>query len=368
MKNPKKILLLAAGGLLILCLAASAISAISNLSLPAGPEDLSVLDPLDRARLEEALHLKNELGENVWPGLGDAQIPLIVHNKEYSFLALSPEAPEGWSVLEGETISGLPVYRQPSDDPQNFAVPLNGSWAASIATKSETDTFIFDTFKDMLPPVIEQVFPYRLLIQPSEVQICGLLHEAYHAHTAIQLPDRLEEAEAAHRLNDKYEAKNEDMRNFWKEEFVYLVDALKADDHAESAEFARQFLAKRKERREAAGLTAELIEYERLLEWEEGLARYVEMAFWKTANQSSEYQPVASVLDDPGFKEYATFKSRWNQVMIELNVQANQDRETRFYNSGMAQAFLLDRFLPDWKEQAFEGDVWLEDLLAGALK
>lgn len=368
MSKKKKILPLVISSLLVLCLAAAAISAISNAFLPAGPEDLSVFDPLDKARLEEALHLKDELGDSVWPGLSAARIPVIVHNREYSFLALSEEAPEGWSVLDGETISGLPVYRQPSDDPQNFAVPLGDGWAASIATKSETDQFMIGFFKERLPPVIEQVFPYRLVILPSEVQICGTLHEAYHAFTAIQVPDRLEEAEAAHRLNEKYEAKNPVMRDFWKEEFVYLVDALKAEDDDESARYARMFLSNRAERRNSAGLSAQYIEYERLLEWEEGLAKYVEMSFWKAASQSPDYQPVESVLADPGFQGFEKYNSRWNQVLIELNIQANQDSEIRFYNSGMAQAFLLDRFAPGWKESAFEEGVWLEDLLAKALE
>ena len=33
------------------------------------------------------------------------------------------------------------------------------------------------------------------------------------------------------------------------------------------------------------------------------------------------------------------------------------------YSQAMAQAVLLDRLLPGWKERAFEPDVMLEDLL-----
>lgn len=39
----------------------------------------------------------------------------------------------------------------------------------------------------------------------------------------------------------------------------------------------------------------------------------------------------------------------------------------RFYYSGMAQAALLDRLLPDWKEQALTDGVFLEDLLETAV-
>jgi len=47
---------------------------------------------------------------------------------------------------------------------------------------------------------------------------------------------------------------------------------------------------------------------------------------------------------------------------------ANDEGDGRFYYSGMAQAFLLDRLRPDWKSKAFDEDIWLEDLLAEAVR
>ncbi|MFZ5807957.1 MAG: hypothetical protein ACOY16_01630 [Chloroflexota bacterium] len=45
----------------------------------------------------------------------------------------------------------------------------------------------------------------------------------------------------------------------------------------------------------------------------------------------------------------------------------NED-DGRFCCSGMAQAYLLDRLLPGWKERTFDDDVWLKTLQAEALK
>ncbi len=45
-----------------------------------------------------------------------------------------------------------------------------------------------------------------------------------------------------------------------------------------------------------------------------------------------------------------------------------QEGETRFYYTGFAQGVLLDRLDPDWKSQAFEPGVWLEDLLRQAVQ
>jgi len=41
--------------------------------------------------------------------------------------------------------------------------------------------------------------------------------------------------------------------------------------------------------------------------------------------------------------------------------------EKRFYYSGMAQAFLLDRLSPGWKQQILSPGVFQEDLLRRAV-
>ena len=46
--------------------------------------------------------------------------------------------------------------------------------------------------------------------------------------------------------------------------------------------------------------------------------------------------------------------------------QVRQDGVTRFYYTGAAQAFLLDKLAPGWKAQAMAPGVFLEDLLAAA--
>jgi hypothetical protein len=38
------------------------------------------------------------------------------------------------------------------------------------------------------------------------------------------------------------------------------------------------------------------------------------------------------------------------------------------YYTGMAQALLLDRLSPGWKDRAFEQGVWVEDLLRQAVR
>jgi hypothetical protein len=252
MKRFSRILLYILLGLTGACLLAVTISAASNLFLPEVPTTLERLEALDQARLAEAMQLRRVLGDSAWPGLGSADIPMMVWNEEYSFLAGGEAAPPGWEALQAN--DGTTYYRQESDDPQNFAVPVGDGWAASLATKSGMDTFMAQLFRDALPPVIKSIFPYRLLIQPSEVQICGLVHEAMHVLQQLEAPKRLAEAEAAHRQGEAYWQADEAMRDSWEKEINLLYRAVNAATEAQALELARQFLDERQARREAVRL------------------------------------------------------------------------------------------------------------------
>ncbi len=192
-----------------------------------------------------------------------------------------------------------------------------------------------------------------------------MIHEAFHVYQQFKAPDRLATAEAAHRLGEAYWKADEGMHDDWQAEIGLLAQALQDKDETRSATLARQFLKQRQQRRAQAGLSAELIDYERQLEWEEGLAKYIELGIWEAAYLARDYQPVLS--DDADFKCYQTFPQRLKQEISQMKRQAQREGETRFYYTGMAQARLLDRFLPGWKERVLKDDVWLENLLEEAV-
>jgi hypothetical protein len=368
MKRGLRVLAFMVGGSLLLCAIAAGLSALSNRGLPSGPQETSRLDALDKARLAETLHLKRELGENVWPGWGKAEIPVLIWNRDHSFLFGYLDPPAPWEPVPDDTFQGLTYFCRPTDDPQNFAVRVGDRWVASIATKWEMDAFVIEMIRDVLPSPLKPIVPYRLLIQPSEVQMTGVLHETFHVYQAQVAPQRLDEAEAAHRRGEQYWHADADaaVHKEWRKEIDFLTKALKAGSDEEAAALARAFLEQRTHRRTASGLSPELIDYERQLEWEEGLAKYVELAIWREAHGAEEYEPLPDMAADPDFKGYASFRQRWSQEIGQMARQAAQEGETRFYYTGMAQATLLDRLLPGWKDRALLEDTWLETLLAEA--
>lgn len=352
--------------LLGLCLVLSTISMISNQNLPE-EETSGQLSELDQARLLEALHLKSTLGDGVWPGWGSTMIPVIVWNRSHEFLAnYKDESPAGWSAVMDDDLGGEIYFQRTANEPQNFAVRVGDVWSASMATKQTTDVFLIQTFRDMFPTPVKQIFPYRLFLQPSETQIGGLLHETFHVYQYQIAPERITRAESIHKLGDQYESVAEAFQSVWKKESALLADALKAKTQKEKLELARQFLATRDARRNDSQLSDDLLEYERWLEWEEGTAKYMELAILKAASTTSTYQPLPGMKDDPDFKGYQNFDSRWSQEMIQLRYQTSSG-ETQFYMTGLAQAFLLDELLPDWKDRYWNDDVFLEDLLRTAV-
>jgi hypothetical protein len=147
-----------------------------------------------------------------------------------------------------------------------------------------------------------------------------------------------------------------------QKERALLVDALNAKTQDAKIKLVRQFLTMRDARRKDHHLSDSLIDYERWLEWEEGTAKYVELAILKQAGMTTDYHPFIDLRDDPDFKEYRKVDQRWSQELFQLRYQSISG-ETEFYTTGMAQAFLLDDLMPNWKERYWQDNVFLEDLL-----
>ena len=355
-------------GMLISCLLLALIGYNSNRKLPTGPEATDRMDPLDKIRLAESLHLKAELGDAVWPGFATLDAPVIIWNDDYEFLFEISDPPDEWEKVLADDFEGQSYFRRPADDPQNFAVQVGDQWASSIFTKHLVDFALISGIREILPPVVADIFPYRIFIQPSELQISGVQHEYFHVVQAEFAPEKFAEAEAIYPFGDQYWSIDPEMQSAWSEEIGLLIEAVKASTDQEAKEFTSQFLNIRDQRRQDFGLDANLIAYETRFEWLEGLAKYVELRIWQEANLDRGYISFPETQNDPDFKNYKTFKSHWNQELRQTRQQAKREGDVRFYYTGMLQAYLLDRLMPDWKNQIMQEGVYLEDLLRASIE
>ena len=380
----KRVFSVAALGLLVLSL----ISALSNLGLPHGSSITERLDAREKARLAEFFHLRQTLGESVWPGWGQANIPVILYNEAYIFLLGYPLPPDGWLTVPGreqqggswdrvpgDTFEGRVYYRQPlspaDEVPQAFTVRVGDYWAASLPTKEWMTVLLIEQLQRDLPALLRPVFPYRLatslLLGGSDSYIAMLAHESFHAHQGWVAEERLVAAESATQWEARYPWDNPDLQDAWREELALLRAALDAETNAESRALVRQFLEHRQQRRQMFSLEGPLTEYEQQREWLEGTAKYVELEIWRQAFLTPGYKPVDLLAGDSQFENYAAFEKRWSQEMAQMARMADDEGDGRFYYSGMAQSVLLDRLLPAWKISFLDGGEFLETLLEEAL-
>jgi hypothetical protein len=293
---------------------------------------------------------------------------VIIWNRDYSFLVGLPDPPPDWAPVPGDTFQGQVYFRRSTGpNPQNFTVRVGNAWAANMATKWETDAFMREMFHEVLPPGIAQIFPYRLLIQDSEVQISLVLHESFHAYQAQVAPAHQQVANSVSKDGARYDQVDATMHAEWQAEIALLTQAVRAPTPAQAADLARQFLVRRDARRAAHALDRALIDYERGYEWLEGTAKYVELVSWQQAHATTGYTPVPELAADPDFKQYRGFDNRWSQELDQMGRQATDGAEVRLYYTGMAQAVVLDRLGVDWKQRALVDGVYIEDLLRAAV-
>lgn len=379
--------LLVVAGLLLLRIGAAVVSAMINRSLPTGSQVVDRLSDQEKARLAEVFHLRQTLGDTVWPGWGQADIPVILYNEEYAFLVGYPDPPSGWAKVPGrdrrggpwemvpnDTFEGRPYYRQrlpaPDATPEAFTVLVGEQWVASMSTREWARISLMNQIREDLLPLLKQIFPYRLAlgVYSSDRHIIAVLHESFHAYAGMVAPERMAEAEMAARRDEaRYPWDDPALQNAWQVELDLLARALHATSDEEAAELTRQFLAQRAQRREGHNLSVASVDYERQREWLEGLAKYVELVVCREAATGPDYEPSSALADDPDFEGYATFERRWFQEVGQMRRMADDEGDGRFCYSGIAQAVLLDRLLPGWRSQAMDELVFLEDLLRAAV-
>jgi hypothetical protein len=385
-------LLIALSASVLVCLFGVALAVGSNAYLAARNPTGDRLSGLDKARVAEALRLRAAFADSIWPGWGEAGIPLILYTDAYAFLIDYPDPPAGWTVVPsdatrggpwepvpGDTIEGNTYYRQrlngPNESPQAFTVRLDDRWVASAPSREWLETGLGNEFAEGLPAAIRPLIPNRIAANlflsatgGTDLYECMILHEMLHAYEGMKAPARLYGAETQFDLNSsRYPSESESFRADWQKELDLLAEAVRSESDAEAAGLARQFLARRDARRAAAGLDGNLIEMEQLKEWEEGLAKYTELMVWRMAS-AKEYQPLAALQADPGFHRYAQFDAQWNQQIDQIRRMAGSEGDMRFYYSGLAQATLLDRLAPGWRTQAINRGVFLEEFLRMSIK
>ncbi|SMO46629.1 hypothetical protein [Gracilimonas mengyeensis] len=353
--------------------------ALYNLSLPEASPYLSELSDTEQNRLSEITHLRKTLGNEVWPGWGDQEIPILLYNESYAFLTGIDDPAPGWKKVPYSSFHGtyweatsgkMPYFRQPlpenGETPQAFIVQIGYTFAASMTTKTWTQIQLIKMIRDDLPNILKPVMPYQLLVNKfdSDWHVAGILHESFHAFQANVAYDRLLEAEKCAVLEDTYPWNDAAFRNKWVEERRLLAKAIEEKDPRKFKQDVQQWLIMRQDRQSTIDST--LVHYEKNREWLEGMAKYAELNIWLKASEES-YKPLPGMQKDDDFSFYQNANDHKVQEIRQLSSDLSFS-ETMFYYSGWAQAEILDRLYPNWRSLVFEPDVFLDDLIAESME
>lgn len=314
------------------------------------------LGPGDRIQLREVYRLRRTLGDRVWPGLGDASMPVILYNDRYAFLVGTDGAPPGWTEVAGDAFEGSPYFRRPEPEETAFAVRVGDGWAASLPIRETMNRDNLLRAREELPPVVAQLVPYPIFTFDRDFHAALVLHEGFHAFQATRAPERFRRARSLYAFESSYPFDDPEFSESWNREGTALWEALEAEDRAGTCASVRRFLSIRGGRRDAADAGSELPRFERELEWLEGLAKYAEIRF---------YELAATVGDSAFAGDYDPDLRRWSDEFRRLRSSlGEQEGDFRFYLSGMAQARILDRVRPGWKAGTLSSERSLEGALA----
>lgn len=374
----KKITIL---GILIIGILMS-ILAIANHKYPKSSSNIDSLSKTEITRIREIDHLRHTIGNEIWAGFGDQEIPIVLYNEAYVFLDGVKEPAIGWKKVPFTKQMGRPwnpikineefeYFRQPivsSDQvPEAFTVQVGDQYAASMTTKEWTGIKLTQLIRSELPAFLKPVFPYFLIRNKfnSDWHISAVIHESFHAFQAKNAFERVRSAEASNTFESKYPWKDPEYREAWLKERMLLGTVLKTRDKQKFKELTRNWLEVRDQRRSKYN-DSKLSNYEQEREWLEGLAKYAEIRSWVLASENETYEPLPEMRLDADFDHYEGAAKNRKQEIKQLQSDLNFN-ETIFYYTGWAQAEILDRLSPDWKKEAFAPDTYLDELIRNTL-
>lgn len=367
--------------------------------LPGGQDFL----PLDAAYVQEAQRLGRAVGEATFKDFDPSKIAFLIIKKggqnyliNYSgkeklrgkklvvngVVALHLRRP----VVTVDVATVLPVrpdFLRQAADTAIFTVPAREMAAVAMGRTSLSGRFASELqvhdFSAGQEGLLQALAGTRIADEsvPSDLYVTVLVHEAFHVYQWDRLRLWMQRMhEHYSRGNEKGDVllarayKDQQVQELQRREGEWLYRALQATDRESIVRDAREFLQVRAVRRQRMEQilgpdAAYAIELERLQEWIEGLARYIEIRGWQIGSAPG-YHPTGALLGDPAFHGYRAGQShtgiRWGARELIDEIGQGSTGSEAWYTLGSGQALVLDRLNVPWHSEAM-GPVPLEDLL-----
>ncbi|MEL6190682.1 MAG: hypothetical protein AAFR66_01475 [Bacteroidota bacterium] len=300
------------------------------LSLSAFSRPSPHMREADKVRIAEAQRLARLYTNEIWDGMGDNAFTVLLIEGENEFLINHPAPDTSFRSLGVDSLLGSEVFVRSQRFPPNFLATfpaVNGRNCIVVGTPEQTGL-------------------------PSTAWIITLLHEYFHIHQytqpnyyqwAADLDLAKGDESGMWMLNFPFPYENEEVQ-----ELIYeYQSALSRPDFS-----LEEFLHIRNTLKE--NLSRDDYTYFSFQLWQEGVARYTEYAFLKniTEDQFQSSLEVQALEDFESYESYyQTFVEREKKLLKELKL--GEFKRVAFYSYGLAEAWMLDIFSPDWKKKYF---------------
>lgn len=330
-RNRVKWLLAASFAMPLVQVAPGEITPVPASTAPHAPS----IPETDRVRLAEAYRLSAAIGDSIWPGWSRVPFATVLVAGDYEYFVRHPHPPSGSTPLGRDEMLGADVFARPRTFSPGFLAtfPLEGISTVVVGTAETTGAS-----------------------SPTD-WVVTLLHEHFHQLQEAQ-PGFYEKTAALGLARG-------DQTGMWMLNFPFAYDAPKVQEAYAAAAAALRialiregdagavvdYRAKRSALR--AALSGDDRKYMDFQLWKEGVARYTQLRVARWAAKG--YAPTREFAELPGFVEFeAISRSLSDQIPKELaDLKLSESKRVVFYPYGAAEALLLDRDRPSWRERYF---------------
>jgi hypothetical protein len=287
----------------------------------------------DAVRIGEFYRLAPQIQDKVWPGWSKTPAPLLLVTPDEEYLTHFPSPPKDFQK------AGDDIYARTRQFPPNLQAT-------------------FPAFG--YPPVIVIGEPKATSSQTSTPWLITVMHENFHqlqwaqqeyVKAIADLGLSKGDATGMWMLNYPFPYDNPEMAQSFEYLRDSLLNTLNEVDQKKFEQLSKKYLKDRKQ------YFAQLLpgdhKYFSFQLWQEGVARYTQV---KAAEAAGDYQPSAAYAALPDFTPFSTYAvTARSRTLDELkHIDITQAKREVFYSFGAAEALLLDRINPTWKDQYFQ--------------
>ena len=302
--------------------------------------------PADRVRLAEARRLMDTVSESVWLGWKTAPSAVLLVTPEREFLLWHPKPSADFKRVGYDSLLATDVHVRPRQFPPTMLATfpaVGGIPTIVVGTAEQTG-------------------------KRSAAWVLTLAHEHFHQwqysrpdyYTRVAALDLAGgDSTGMWMLNYPFPYKSAEV----SAEFDTLARALRAalsDTSNGSGE--RHVMAVASARRRLRGVLAE--RDHRYLDfqfWQEGIARYTEVAVARVA--AARYKPTPAFLALPDAEPFAVVAAQLRREIVETESVSLTNERVAFYPVGAALALWLDRAEPSWRQRYLERMLTLEPVV-----